>query len=184
MSELSNAYIKALQSYGISATIKHYPGKTLVVSDPHQNLVSATIESEDLLPYEALIQVEGQELVDLIMVSHIIVDGEVNSFGIPSSVSSDIIHPLKDSYKGLIISDDILMLGLRNYYQDETNQLAIDLVLAGHDLIINFNDDANEIYHMIQVIKTAVEDGTIKESQIDASVTKILEVKGFEVKSP
>lgn len=184
VSNLSNAYIKALQSYSISATTKHYPGKTLVVSDPHQNLVSARIEEEDLLPYTRLIQETEDELVDLIMVSHIIVTGETNSNGKPSSVSSEIIHPLKDSYDGLIISDDILMLGLQDYYQDNTDQLFIDLVLSGHDLIINFNDDPNKIYHMVQVIKEAVEDGTIQESQIDASVTKILETKGFEVIRP
>ncbi len=182
VTNLSNAYITALQSYGVSATLKHYPGKTLEVSDPHQNLVSATIDDLDLLPYEKLIQIEGQDMVDLIMVSHIIVDGKVNSFGLPSSVSTDVMHPLKESYEGLIISDDILMLGLQDYYEGNTDQLAIDLVLAGHDLIINFNDDPNEIYHMIQVIKNAVEDGTIEETQIDTSVTKILKVKGFVIK--
>ena len=101
----------------------------------------------------------------------------------PSSVSTSVIRQLKESYNGLIISDDILMLGLQHYYNDDTDQLAIDLVLAGHDLIINFNDDPNEIYHMIQVIKAAVEDETISENQIDASVTKILKTKGFDVVS-
>jgi hypothetical protein len=34
---------------------------------------------------------------------------------------------------------------------------------------------------MIQVIKSAVEEGKISSEQIDASVTRILELKGFRV---
>ena len=181
VAELSAAYTAALQSFDVSATAKHYPGKTLVVSDPHQNLVSATIDSEDLVPYESLVAKEGENLVDLIMVSHIIVDGEVSSNASPSSVSTELMHPLKESYAGLIISDDILMRGLQDFYEEDLDQLYIDLVLAGHDLIINFNDDPNEIYYMIQVIVDAIDSGIIDEAQIDASFTKIVELKGFTV---
>ena len=52
---------------------------------------------------------------------------------------------------------------------------------AGNDVVLNFDKDPNEIYHMIQVIKDAVERGEIPETQIDASVTRILEAKGFSV---
>ena len=89
--------------------------------------------------------------------------------------------PLKESHPNLIVSDDILMLGLQNFYQDNTDQLYIDLVLAGHDVILNFDEDPNEIYHMIQVIAENVESGIIEQEQIDTSVTKILELKGFTV---
>ena len=172
---LAQAYTTTLQEGGISATIKHYPGKTLIISDPHKNLVEATIEEEDLYPYENLNDPH------FIMVSHLIIDGLLNSNEKPSSVSTEIMHPLKESHPNLIVSDDILMLGLQNFYEDNTDQLYIDLVLAGHDVILNFDEDPNEIYHMIEVIAEAIENNIIAQEQIDQSVTKILELKGFTV---
>jgi len=172
---LAQTYTTTLQDNGVSATIKHYPGKTLIISDPHKNLVEATIDENDLYPYENL------QDPDFVMVSHLIIDGLLNSNERPSSVSTEIMLPLKESHPNLIVSDDILMLGLQNFYQDNTDQLYIDLVLAGHDVILNFDEDPNEIYHMIQVIAENVESGIIEQEQIDTSVTKILELKGFTV---
>ena len=47
--------------------------------------------------------------------------------------------------------------------------------------MLNFNKDPNEIYRMIQIIKSAVEWGEIPEEQIDDSVGKILMAKGMKV---
>ena len=178
VAELAKAYSTSLEEQGVSATAKHYPGKTLVVSDPHQNLVAAEISEEDLYPYNLMVQ---ENNIDLIMVSHIMVSGEIDSNSVPSTVSPEVILPLKENYNGLIISDDTIMLGLQNFYGGNTEQLYVDLVLAGNDVILNFNEDPNEIYFMITSIKEAVEQGVIEEENIDNSVTKILELKGFEV---
>jgi beta-N-acetylhexosaminidase len=178
ISELAESYIFGIQEQGLIATAKHYPGKTLVVLDPHQELVVAEIESEDLYPYEYL---STGDRVRSFMVSHIIAFGDVHSQGIPSVVSSDIIGPLKEDYSGLIISDDTMMLGLRNFY-DDVDQLYVDVFAAGNDLVINFDEDPNEIYRMITVVEEAVNRGEISEEQIDNSVRKILTAKGFVVK--
>ena len=178
VAELAKAYSSSLEKQGVSATAKHYPGKTLVVSDPHQNLVIAEISTEDIYPYSVMAQ---DDHVDLIMVSHIIVSGEIGSNSVPSTVSPEVILSLKETYGGLIISDDTIMLGLQNFYEGDTEQLYVDLVFAGNDVILNFNEDPNEIYFMITSIKEAVEQGIIEEESIDDSVTKILELKGFEV---
>ncbi len=177
VSELAESYILGLQKEGIIATAKHYPGKTLVVKDPHKHLVVADIDEEDLYPYQYLSD-KGHD--NAFMVSHLIVSGETTSGGIPSVVSEDVIGPLKEESNGLIISDDTMMLGLRNFY-DDVDELYIDVFKAGNDLVINFDEDPLEMYRMILVVKSAVEGGVISEQQIDNSVTKILEAKGFVV---
>ncbi len=179
IAELSSAYISSLQERGVSATAKHYPGKTLVVNDPHKSLVAAEINSEDIYPYNYLISKENA--VDLVMVSHIITSGEVDSNHVPSSVSFEAIDSLKRTYDGLIISDDTMMLGLLDFYDGDIDQLYLDLVIAGQDILMNFNEDPNEIHNMITVISEAVIEGVITEERIDHSVKKILELKGFEV---
>jgi len=178
VSELAEAYVEGLQSQGVMATGKHYPGKTLVVNDPHQELVIAEIDSSDLYPYEYLSN-EGE--IASFMVSHIIPVGEINSEGIPSVVSAEIIAPLKENFDGLLITDDTMMLGLRNFYEDDVDQMYVDVFKAGNDMIINFDEDPNEIYRMITVVAESVRSGEISEEQIDASVTKILVAKGFSV---
>ena len=178
VAELAQAYTLGLQTQGIKATAKHYPGKTLSGKDPHKNIAEAEIEAKDLYPYYYLIE-KGD--VSSIMVSHLITTGEVDSKGVPSVVSVEVIEHLKQQFPGLIISDEIHMLGLKNYYAT-VDEMYIALFKAENDLILNFDKDPNEVYRMIQVIKAAVEAGDISEDYIDASVKKILEAKGFVVK--
>ena len=177
ISDLAQAYIKGLQKNNILATAKHYPGKTLVVRDPHKFIVNARIDPRDIFPYDYLAEI-GE--VKAVMVSHIITDGAINSGTVPSVVSRKVLDDLKKKYPGLIISDEIHMLGLKNFY-NSLDEMYVAVFKAGNDLVLNFDSDANEIYHMIQVVKEAVQSGEIWIEDIDRSVTKVLEAKGFKV---
>lgn len=177
-SRLAEAYVLGLQSKGIIATIKHYPGKTLEVSDPHKFLVSAEIDEADIAPYTYF---EEKDNVGALMVSHVITTGAIDSHGVPSVVSAELINELKKNYSGLIVSDEINMLGLKNFY-NSLDEMYVAVFKAGNDIVLNFNLDPNEIYHMIAVVADAVRNGEISEEQIDASVEKILRAKGFDVK--
>ncbi len=177
ISELAEAYILGLQSQGIIATAKHYPGKALEISDPHKYLVSAEIGSKDVYPYSYL---GKKNEVKAVMVTHVISSGEVDSEGKPAVASVAAITSLKKYFSGLIITDDTMMLGLRKFYGSK-EKLYVDVFRAGNDIVLNFDEDPAEIYHMIQVVAQAVRDGEIPLSQIDNSVRKILMAKGFMV---
>lgn len=178
ISKLAQAYLTGLQTQQVLATAKHYPGKTLIVKDPHKYVVAAEIGKKDIYPYEFLVE-KGD--VKAIMVSHIITSGEVDSEGVPSVVSKKVLDELRTNYDGLIVSDEIHMLGLKKFYSS-VDDVYIAVFKAGNDVVLNFDKDPNEIYRMIQVVKAAVERGEIPEAQIDASVTRILEAKGFIVR--
>lgn len=175
IAELAEAYVLGLQNQGILATAKHYPGKTLIVGDPHKYSVAATIADEDILPYRELF-----DTVKSMMVSHLVVSGAVDSLGVPSVASPTVVGGLRQGYSGLIISDEINMLGLRNYFAS-LDELYLGVLQGGSDIILNFNEDPNELYHMIEVWREAVESGAVSEERIDASVKKILEAKGLNV---
>ncbi len=177
ITELAEAYILGLQNQNIIATAKHYPGKTLVVNDPHKGLVAVDIDKVDSYPYDYLAEKDD---VKAVMVTHVISGGEVNSEGKPAVASEKAVGLLKEKYGGLIITDDTMMLGLRNFFPS-VDDLYIAVFKAGNDLIINFDEDPNEIYRMIQVVKQAVERGEIAGGEIDNSVRKILSAKGFDV---
>ncbi|MBI2665575.1 glycoside hydrolase family 3 protein [Candidatus Woesearchaeota archaeon] len=178
IAQLGQAYLTGLQSQQILGTAKHYPGKTLVVKDPHKFIVAAEISQKDIYPYKFLVE-QGE--VRAIMVSHLITSGEVPSQGVPSVVSKKVIDDLRKSFPGLVISDEIHMLGLKKFYPS-LEEMYLAVFKAGNDLILNFDRDPNEIHHMITVVKEAVNRGEIPEEQIDNSVRKILEAKGFRVR--
>ena len=178
ITQLAEAYILGLQSQDVIATAKHYPGKALVIKDPHKDIVTAEIELEDIYPYTYL---GSKGDVKSAMVTHVISYGEVDSEGKPAVVSKKAVDTLKESFDGLIITDDTMMLGLQKFF-DSKEDLYKAVFGAGNDLIINFNEDPNEIYHMIKTVKEAVLNGEITEEQIDNSVKKILEAKGFNIK--
>ena len=67
---------------------------------------------------------------------------------------------------------------INNYFIVIRNTPEIAIII---DIILNFDRDPNEVYRMIRVIAKAVDDGEIPEKQIDDSVTRILEAKGFRV---
>ncbi len=177
ISELAEAYILGLQSQGIIATAKHYPGKALEISDPHKFLVAATVSEKDVYPY---VYLGDKKEVKAVMVTHVIASGAVDSEGKPAVASSMAIGELKKDFSGLIVTDDTMMLGLRKFYGSK-EKLYVDVFKAGNDIILNFDEDPAEIYHMIQVVASAVGEGEISSAQIDTSVRKILTAKGFVV---
>ena len=178
ISELAQSYVNGLQSFGVLATIKHYPGKTLVIRDPHKFIVNAHIEKEDLAPYDFALTVGN---VKALMVSHIITDGIIDSEQVPSVVSRKVLSELKQHYRVLIISDEINMLGLKNFYST-IDEMYVAVFKAGNDVILNFDSNPNELNRMINIVAEAVRNGEIPEKQIDASVAKILKAKGFGVR--
>ena len=178
ISELAQSYTLGLQTQGIIATAKHFPGKALSVKDPHKFLVEASIVEEDIVPYDYL---KDKGDVKAIMVTHVISTGVVDSDGVPAVVSANVVDKIREDYEGLIITDEIHMLGLKNFYET-VDDMYIAVFKAGSDIILNFDKDTLELYRMVNVVSDAVRSGKIPEKAIDKSVTRILEAKGFEVK--
>lgn len=183
--EISNkakAYIKGMRENHIISVAKHYPGKTLNIADTHTNPGYATIEEEDLIPFDESIKYG----VGGVMVSHMIVDGNANSESKPAMVSEFLTKSLSNKFTGLIITDEIGMVALKEYYTDNTgftdfNQLFIDLFKANNDMILIFDKKPKKIYSMVNMIERAIMKGEISEGRIDNSVKKILEMKGLTV---
>lgn len=179
IAEKSKYYIKGLQENNVMAVAKHYPGQTLSSSDPHKAITHATITENDLIPFKESMA-NG---IDAIMVSHLIVNGSTNSYGMPAIVSKELIKEIKNEYNGLTITDEIGMLGLANYYyaKGDINQMFIDLYNSGADMILTFDKTKLNLKRMINAVNLSVERGEIDINHIDSSVTKILEAKGYTV---
>ena len=176
----SNAvyYIRGLQGQGIIATAKHYPGKTLIGRDPHKEIEFSVIEEDDLKPFEWA----KSNNVKAVMVNHLIATGEVDSGFSPSVVSGRVIGNLKKDFDGLVLTDEVGMVGLKGVYEDNERLMYIDLVNAGNDVILDFRAEPWHLFKVVSILENAVETGEVSEDRIDDAVIKILKAKGFKVK--
>lgn len=174
VSDMVEQVVSGIQSQGISATLKHFPGHGSVSGDTHETAVNAdtdliTLRSTEFKPFEAGIQAGA----DFVMVSHISIS-KVTEDTIPACMSKLVVQTMlreELGFKGVIITDALDMGAITENY--EPGEAAVNCVKAGIDVLL-MSTDLEASY---QAVLEAVEKGTIDESQIDASVRKIMTVK-------
>ncbi len=177
VTNMGRAYLKGLNAGGVVGCLKHFPGLGSANLDPHlalptMNRSLATLNNVDLVPYRTLIN-EGN--VPMVMVTHIL-NPQLDP-NLPTSLSPNVVTGLlrnQLNFKGVIISDTLWMGGISNTYS--LSQAAILAVKAGIDLILGPRGLA-ETQTMIAGLHRAVTSGQLSMSQINASVTRILQLK-------
>ena len=167
------SYIQGLQK-SVMGTCKHYPGKAME-KNLHYSTDKQIISKQDLELFQLCIDND----ISAIMVSHQIVEGELDSNGKPSSVSNEVIDNL-DDFEGLIISDEVNMQGLKSFFSDKT-KLYTTLINSGENVILDFQLSPTSLYKLIIKIEKEVNNGNIDEDKINKSVRKILLAKGYKI---
>src|SRR6266566_2329219 len=177
VTNMGRAYLKGLTDGGVIGCLKHFPGLGSANLDPHMALPAmnrslASLNAIDLVPYRTMIK-EG--IVPMVMVTHIL-NPQLDT-KLPTSLSPNVVTGLlrkQLNFKGVIISDTLWMGGISNTYS--LAQAAVLAVQAGTDLLLGPRGLA-DTQHMIFGLHQAVMNGQISQAQIDASVTRILEMK-------
>jgi beta-N-acetylhexosaminidase len=114
---------------------KHFPGLGAAGDDTHEDKVFIDRTEDELLSFELIPFKRAIEAdVDFIMVSHAVYPA-IDS--LPASLSPKIIKGIlreKLGYKGYVITDDLCMKGISDYYKQED---AIKMALAaGNDFVL------------------------------------------------
>jgi len=156
---------------------KHFPGHGETSVDSHLDMPVVDLSLEELenihiKPFKDAIN-NG---LDVLMISHVFYKA-FNKETLPASLSSEIITGyLKEklNFKGLIISDDMVMGGISKHYN--YLEACIKGINAGIDLFIFRNSD-DEIPELIDELTEVAEKGLISFDRIDEAVNKILSVK-------
>ena len=172
----------------VMPVIKHFPGHGDTEMDSHDNLPYLTksksqMEKIELFPYRNL-----KNDADAIMTAHILLP-EIDA-KYCATLSKRILHDLlreQIGYKGLVISDSLVMDGLLQNLPN-VNDAAVQALIAGCDMLILGGKQlqgAKEGYELTpaDVIKLhahlvkAVKSGEIRETRINASVERVLAAK-------
>ncbi|HRF94470.1 MAG TPA: glycoside hydrolase family 3 protein [Aggregatilineales bacterium] len=172
-------YIGGMQSEGVMATVKHFPGHGDTFEDSHIVLpmIPHNIEflrHRELIPFISAINAD----VSAIMVAHIWFSA-FDAQELPASLSYNIVTGLlRDElgYDGIIMTDAMDMDAIETRYAPD--QAAIMAIQAGVDLVVYGTgfSEARQIFAM-QGVYDAVLDGRIDESRIDESVYRVLSAK-------
>ena len=168
---LGSAFVRGLQSHGMIATGKHFPGHGDTEVNSHLALpvVSASrsrLDSVELVPFRAAIQAG----VGAIMSFHGAMPS-LDSSGAPGTLSRAVMTGLlreEMGFDGVIISDAMDMRGVLDRYGPvEATKLAIQ---AGADVLIQPLD----VEQTIAAIAEGVTEGRYPERRLDESVRRIL----------
>lgn len=163
------------QKNGIIPCIKHYPGHGDADKDSHLtlpqiNLPLETMEEIHISPFKNAVK----NNIEMIMAAHLhctCFDKDV----VPASLSKNAIGYLRNNlgYKGIIISDDMVMKGVQAYGSLEAVIMGIE---AGLDMFI-FRDANDETINTIEKLVTTVEKNENLKQRVIESNQRIQRLK-------
>ncbi len=150
VADLAISYMAGMNSAGMVAIGKHFPGHGAVEVDTHQGIardgrIFADIEAEDLIPFERLIHAG----LAGVMPAHVIYE-QVDSQ--PAGFSSYWLQGVlrrQLGFQGVIFSDDLLMQGAA--IAGTVSQRAECALAAGCDMVLvcdNFNEISQTLEHL------------------------------------
>src|SRR5438132_12257256 len=175
--DLVAAYVRGARANGMLTTAKHFPGHGNTATDSHLGVAQVTgnlarLQSVELPPFRKAIEAG----VDSVMVAHVSVpslEPDPQRVGTTSSAIVNDLLKRQLGFKGLVVTDALDMAGLTRLYAANIGRAAVDAFKAGNDLLL-IPADLDASY---QAMLAAVRSGEIPQSQLDASVLKMLEAK-------
>jgi beta-N-acetylhexosaminidase len=189
-----SAFVRGVQSGGVLATVKHFPGHGDTRTDSHRSLPVLAVDSErldrvELVPFRAAIGAG----VGAVMTAHLSIPaidatpaplrtpgpGEdlsevARDATVPASMSAAVVTGLlrdRLGFHGLVVSDALDMRGIVDHF--EPGEAAVRAILAGADQVIKSADTDAAVLG----VRRAVAEGRIPRERLDRSVEAILAAK-------
>lgn len=128
------AAVEGMQSTGVAATLKHFPGKGEAAIDPHHGMPVLDLDRERLeevefVPFRAGIEAGAK----LLMVGHYGLPAIIDDRTTPTSVSPRAMKEIRESlgFHGVIVTDALDMGGFGGYAPEAPLEAGVDLLLYG-----------------------------------------------------
>ncbi len=172
VSEYAGEFFRGIESEGLIATAKHFPGHGDTDMDSHVSMPTiphelSRLDSLELKPFRALID-QG---VPSIMTAHISFPALSLHDNLPGTLDAAVVNSLlRDSldFQGLVVTDAMDMHGITNNFSP--GDAAVRAINAGADVILLPPD----MITAIDEIERSVERGRLDESRIDEAAERII----------
>lgn len=170
----TEAYVRGMQSSGVAACVKHWPGHGDTSVDSHVGLptVDAPLEvlrARELVPFVAAVSA-GTAAV---MTSHVILPALDTA--LPATLSTAIVDLLRDDlgFDGLLVSDALDMKGASS--ERGVPAAAVLALKAGVDLLcVGADKDASDHEGILEAIVAAVESGELPRQRLEQAAQRCL----------
>lgn len=170
----SAAYVEGVQSVGVAACAKHFPGHGDTVTDSHHALPRVHVEAHvldarELEPFRAAIEAD----VACIMTSHVVVsaiDAERPATFSPA-VLGDVLRG-RLGFDGVIVSDALDMAGA----SAETGipEAAVRALVAGCDLLCVGSETTEDCYlAVVEAVVEAAASGRLPVARLEDAAARV-----------
>ncbi|MBO4209583.1 glycoside hydrolase family 3 protein, partial [Micromonospora echinofusca] len=164
--------VRGLQSAGVAATLKHFPGHGHTASDSHAELPTLTQDQKTLAasawpPFRDGIAAGA----DVVMSAHL--DARTIDPGVPATFSRKLLTDVlrgQLGFTGVVVTDGMNMAPAQRYSPGEA---AVRAVNAGNDLIL-MPPNVTQAY---DGLLAALRDGTVPRTRMVEAVTRVLTLK-------
>ena len=168
------AAVEGMQSNGVIACLKHFPGLGDTTADSHDGMATTDKTLDDFNATDFPVYQAGINAgVEFVMVSHLSAPN-VTGDNTPASLSPKMITEIlrgQLGYQGIVITDAMGMKAITEYYTSA--DAAVKALQAGVDVIL-MPENYEEAYNGVL---EAVNNGTLTEERIDESLRRIFRVK-------
>jgi beta-N-acetylhexosaminidase len=182
--QFAGPYMQAMQSDGVMASIKHFPGLGDAAIDAHIGLpvVNRTKEqlyAVELAPFKHFIQTTNMlERPGMIMPTDVLMPAIDPVY--PAELSpifmTDILRK-EFGYDGVTLTDALYMKGVeingKLISMPEAGVLALN---AGNDMLLG-PTGAGQMLAMLNGLKQALHDGRLAKSRVDEAATRVIALK-------
>ncbi|MDX2008341.1 MAG: beta-N-acetylhexosaminidase [Meiothermus sp.] len=172
VARLGLAWVKGLESAGVMASVKHFPGHGDTHLDSHHDLPTVNktleqLEATELYPFRKAVEAN----VSSIMTSHIRFPALDKRY--PATLSKNILTDLlrkRLGYQGIIVTDALDMKAISENYG--LGQAAVLSVKAGADMILSLGKP--EVHAaQARALAGAIQDGEIGKARVAASQARL-----------
>ncbi len=178
VARLVAAMIEGIQSAGVAATAKHFPGHGDTSGDSHHGLPSVPhdlerLEKVEFLPFRAAIAAD----VKLMMTAHLALPALDGPEAPPATLSRRILHGLlreELGFDGVIITDAMDMKAIRQ--GEALGEDAVRAVAAGADLLL-LTSDSDDQQRVHASLLQALQSGQLDREAMEESTDRVLSLK-------
>ncbi|GEJ57599.1 beta-N-acetylhexosaminidase [Anaeromyxobacter diazotrophicus] len=161
---LGVALARGLQSEGVAACAKHFPGHGDTSQDSHRDLPRlphelARLRAVELVPFRAL----AEAGVASVMTAHVVFDAL--DARRPATMSAPVLRLLREAcgYQGCVISDDLEMKAVAEHFPLE--EAVPEALAAGVDALLVCHE-APVQHRAIDLARAAVERGQVSRERL------------------
>jgi beta-N-acetylhexosaminidase len=167
------AAVRGLQSAGVAACAKHFPGHGATLLDSHFELAVvpdglAVVEARDLPPFRAAVAAG----VLTVMPGHLRVPGLTGD--LPASLSAAAISLLRSAlrFDGVVVSDALEMRAVSDMYG--IPGAAVRALAAGNDLLCLGRDVPEDGYLAVRAaLRDAVRSGELPAARLEEAAARV-----------